>query len=122
MFTKSGVIGLLVLVGATIALARPPHWAPAHGWRSHHALKHHERREVRKEHVVYRYRYYPECQVYYQPRTRQYFWLDNGAWQVGVRLPSGIRINSRHGISVELGGEEPYGWHEEIVRRYPVWR
>lgn len=54
---------ILLTVGATaatlgsgLALANPPYWAPAHGWRAHHQERYEERYE--RYHAHYRAPYY----------------------------------------------------------------
>lgn len=98
-----GIAFLVSLIGGIMPVdAKPPPWAPAHGARA----KHH-------------YYYYPAQQVYYYPARRQYFWLDGGAWKVGVRLPESIRIGSSR-VSVDLDTPLPYTRHPEVIVRFPI--
>lgn len=84
------------------ALADPPPWAPAHGYRA-------------KE---YRYVYYPRHEVYYAPETQLWFWLDGGRWRVGASLPAGVVVAGVPGVSVVLGTERPYEDHAYVVEHY----
>ena len=57
-------------VSATTALADPPPWAPAHGWRHKH------------ERVVVRhYDYYPSRRVYVDPVDDRWYWREGGHWR-----------------------------------------
>ena len=61
------LIGLLAGGSAMTALADPPPWAPAHGWREKH------------EHVVvHRYQYYPAHRVYFSPFDERWHWRADG--------------------------------------------
>lgn len=84
------------------ALADPPPWAPAHGYRA----------------KQYRYVYYPQHEVYYAPATQLWFWLDGGGWRVGTTLPSRIVVGGFDGVSIVLGTERPYEMNTYVVERY----
>lgn len=85
------------------ALAGPPPWAPAYGHPAHQ----------------HRYVYYPEHELYYAPETQLWFWLDDGHWRFGARLPGGFPIaTSIPGISIVLGTARPYERHSYIVHQY----
>jgi hypothetical protein len=104
---KLPVLSLLAACAAlpTIALADPPPWAPAHGYRA-------------KQH---RYVYYPSQEVYYAPETRVWYWLDGGRWRFGASLPVGIVVAGVPGVSVVLTTERPYEAHSYVVERFG-WR
>ena len=101
---KLAVMSLLAAVVALPppALADPPPWAPAHGYRA----------------KQYRYIYYPRHDVYYAPETQLWFWLDGRRWRVGASLPSGIVVAGAPGVSVVLGTERPYDEHAYVVEHY----
>lgn len=84
------------------ALADPPPWAPAHGYRAKH----------------YRYVYYPQHEVYYAPASQLWFWLDGGQWRVGASLPRGIVVAGVPGVSLVLATERPYEMNGYVVERY----
>lgn len=86
----------------TVALADPPPWAAAHGYRAKH----------------YRYIYYPRHEVYYAPATQLWFWLDGGGWRVGTSLPTGVVVAGAPGVSVVLGTERPYEANAYVVQRF----
>ncbi len=85
-----------------VALADPPPWAPAHGYRA----------------KQYRYVYYPRHEVYYAPSTQLWFWLDGGGWRVGTSLPTGIVVAGAPGMTVVLGTERPYEANAYVVQRF----
>lgn len=82
----------------------PPPWAPAHGYRNKH-----------------RYRYYHDQEVYYDSRGGTYIWLSGGKWQIGVKLPSSIRLSrdSDSYVMVDIEGSNPEPYHGDIKARYP---
>lgn len=84
------------------ALADPPQWAPAHGYRA----------------KLHRYIYYPRSEVYYAPTSQLWFWLDGGGWRAGAILPSSIMVAGYPGVPVILGTERPYEMNTYVVERY----
>lgn len=98
---------LLALLGgglaASPAVADPPPWAPAHGYRA----------------KQYRYVYYPSYEVYYAPETRLWFWLDGGRWRFGASLPGDLAmVGGVPGVSILLGSERPYYEHSVVIEHY----
>ncbi len=79
----------------------PPH-APAHGFRRQH-----------------RYRYYPDSCVYYEPDRSVYFYLEGSNWRSSARLPSGISIDVRNYVNVDLDTDVPYSHFDEHKVKYP---
>ena len=107
MRTKPLQLAAAALLAAWIALppaalANPPPWAAAHGYRANQ----------------YRYVYYPRHEVYYAPATQHWFWLDRGRWQVGTTLPGHIVVAGFPGVSVVLGTARPYEMNTYVVERY----
>lgn len=101
----AGLAALALLGGwltAAPALADPPPWAPAHGYRA----------------KQYRYVYYPEYEVYYAPETRLWFWLDGGRWRFGATLPGYLPLVGVPGVSIILGSERPYYEHRVVIEHY----
>jgi len=78
----------------------PPH-APAHGYRAKCP-----------------YRYYPRIQVYFSPKADIWFWIEDGEWVFGGRLPSRFRIRDRHHVRVTLPTPYPFQKHDRIRRKY----
>jgi hypothetical protein len=95
-----------VVLGAAItampAIADPPPWAPANGYRA-------------KQH---RYVYYPEREIYYEPEQRMWFWLDGGNWRVGASLPGAYVSYATGGVNIELNTDRPYTEHAYVVEHY----
>ncbi|HYD59958.1 MAG TPA: hypothetical protein VEC35_06370 [Noviherbaspirillum sp.] len=87
------------------ALADPPPWAPAHGYRA-------------KQERAYRYVYYPAQQVYFSPEQNIWFWMSGGNWQFGVNLPAHYRVVSTSGVAVTLASERPYRQHMYVEEQY----
>lgn len=79
----------------------PPH-APAHGFRKKHS-----------------YWYYPSSYVYYDAGRSLYFYMENGNWQVGARLPSSIQLTIGEAVSIELDTDQPYLSFEAHKASYP---
>jgi len=97
---------LVLALGATLlpleaAFAHPPDWAPAHGYRAKH-----------------RYMYYPSHQIYYEPASTTWFWLDGGNWRFGASLPVYYQQYTRGGVWVDLDDDRPYHRHDYVVRHY----
>ncbi len=80
----------------------PPPWAPAHGFRRNRA-----------------YYYYPGTDVYFRPADRMWIYLDGRNWQVGVSLPTGIRVDFERGVALTMETDKPYEFHEQVRGRYP---
>lgn len=89
-------------LAASPALADPPPWAPAHGYRA----------------KQYRYIYYPQYEVYYAPETRLWFWLDGGRWRFGAALPAYLPLVGVPGVSIILGSDRPYYEHPLVIEHY----
>lgn len=79
----------------------PPPWAPAHGRRA-----------------KYKYRYWPDRQVYLDAGRGLYFWIDAGYWKVGVHLPADLNLAGAS-LRLEMDVAKPYEWQREVAKRYP---
>lgn len=80
----------------------PPPWAPAHGHRAKHT-----------------YRYFPGHDVYFEPARGTYFYLEAGAWKVGVRLPDTFKIDLGASVEIGMDSDKPYQFHSEIKQAHP---
>lgn len=98
--SRSMLVALALAVGAP-AFATPPDHAPAHGYRAKH-----------------QYVYYREQEIYYEPETSLWFWLDSGNWRFGARLPIGYQQYTTGGVSIELYSDRPYSEHDYVVGKY----
>jgi hypothetical protein len=65
----------------------------------------------------YSYEYYPDVEVYFEPRHQVYYWSDGGSWRSGGHVPENIVLRSH--VAVNLDSPEPYKHHDEVRARYP---
>ena len=91
-----------VVVVERVGPPGPPPWAEKHWYRRNYA-----------------YYYYPECDVYFRPSDKTWFYLDGGDWRVGARLPDNIRIDFGRSVSLTLESDRPYIYHDKVVTYYP---
>jgi len=98
------LIFAFTLAAMPSALADPPPWAPAHGYRA-------------KKAKMYKYYYYPAQQVYYRPNYG-YYYMDNNNWRYAPRLPTTINLGNR--VSIDLGTPLPYTQHPVVLQQYPL--
>ena len=97
---------------STPALADPPPWAPAHGYRA-------KQEQARS----YRYVYYPAQQVYYAPEQRLWFWMGGSGWQFGASLPVRYQPANTSGVTLTLASSRPYTEHVYVEENYgKPWR
>ncbi|NDY41624.1 hypothetical protein G3N55_01995 [Dissulfurirhabdus thermomarina] len=80
----------------------PPPWAPAHGRRAR-----------------YRYRYYPDVQVYFDVDRRIYFFLDAGAWRAAPAPPPGLHFDLSGYVELGMDTDLPYRFHGDVRAAYP---
>ncbi len=80
--------------------AGPPAHAPAHGYRA-----------------KYKYRYYPDSEVYYDTGRNLYFYMANGQWTAAVSLPGSIRLGTSY-ASLELNTSRPYEYHDQHASKH----
>lgn len=80
----------------------PPAHAPAHGYRA-----------------KYQYRYFPSRSVYFDTGRGLYFYLKGNNWEVGVSLPSSLRVELGDSVSIELDTDKPYIYHADHVKKFP---
>ncbi len=81
----------------------PPAWAPAHGYRRKHS-----------------YYYYPGTDVYFRSEDRVWFYLDGGKWSFGASLPTSIRVDFDRAVSLSMGTDRPYQFHDDVKGHYPA--
>jgi len=89
-------------VGVTVG-GGPSSWASAHGPRVEDVLYRH----------YYYYHYYPTSGVYLNMSTGAYFYLNEGTWQVAMRLPTSVRLDTGSYVSLELETDRPYLYYDE---------
>ncbi len=81
----------------------PPPWAPAHGVRRNRS-----------------YYYYPGSNVYFRPDDRTWFHLDGREWRTGLSLPPNVRVDFNRSVSLTMGSEQPYQFHDKVQGYYPA--
>ena len=89
------MLGLVLASEITLVSAKPPPWAPAHGYRR-------------------KFVYYPNQKVYYDPASSRYFWIDAGIVKIGAKLPDSIKISGT-GITLELPREKPI--YDDFIKK-----
>lgn len=67
--------------------------------------------------VTYSYMYYPDCQVYYAPERRVYYWQDGPQWAWGPVLPPAFILGPS--VSIRMDSDRPYIRHRYYVEHYP---
>lgn len=60
--------------------------------------------------------YYPQSNLYYSFRTRQYIYPWRGGWQIANRLPRHIRLGREDRITVEHRGFDV--WNDNARHQY----
>ena len=65
-----------------------------------------------------KYVYYPTQQVYYNPASTTYYYMDNGTWRGNTVLPTSIQLGKS--VNIDLNGDIPYTYHSTVIRQYPV--
>ncbi|MBU0680776.1 MAG: hypothetical protein KKD73_05070 [Proteobacteria bacterium] len=68
---------------------------------------------------LYRYRYFPREQVYYDSNRNIYFYFSNNVWLSGPVLPRHIHIDINNYVTMELEGPNPHLHHKDVTKRYP---
>jgi len=89
------------LIGAgsyTIYAQNPPAHAQAHG-------------------VKKKYKYYPDCNVYFNPVTKRYTYYGGGRWTTVVNLPSNIRLIG-NGSDFDFDGDDPWKENSKHKSQY----
>jgi len=85
-----------------VAKKGPPPWAPAHGHRA-----------------KYRYRYYPDCSVYYDTGRSLYFYLESDNWVVSVSLPNHLNVRLSSHVVIDMDTDKPYAYYSKHKEQYP---
>ena len=67
----------------------------------------------------YHYHYYPDVAVYFDIGRSAYFYLEDGACTMAVRLPSRLEVNLGSRVSIEMDSDRPYVRYEEHRKKYP---
>lgn len=92
-----------VVVVERVGPPGPPPWAKTRWYRRGHD-----------------YYYYPGCDVYYRPADRIWYYREGGIWRNGSRLPTTIRVDFGHAVSLRIEDDRPYVYHDKVVVYYPA--
>lgn len=97
---KMAILFFAFLIGGDIytASAQPPAHAKAHG-------------------VKKKYRYYPEANVYFDPGTKRYTYLNGGRWVSGATLPNTIRLIGAFS-DFDFDGDDPWKENSNHKEKY----
>lgn len=64
--------------------------------------------------------YYPDAEVYFDVRTRVYFYYSDGRWITVRVLPPHLRARLDRHVEIRSRYERPYEHHDRYRRQYPV--
>jgi hypothetical protein len=100
------VIALACVAEDAIAQKKdgPPPWAPAHGYRA-----------------KTRYVYFPQHNIYYDTQRSVYIYINNGNWEIGARLPKGVKsttLRDSRQVELSLSIDNPQRYNTDHVRKY----
>src|SRR3569832_605212 len=66
------------------------------------------------------YVYYSDKDIYYSPESHKYFWIEDGRWVSGTRLPAEQENKVVHtkGVDIDLDTDLPYERNDYVVAHY----
>lgn len=102
-FAMFALIGLLSFPTEMFSQG-PPKWAPAHGYRA------------KTRHI-----YFPDHNFYYDIRTHNYFYLNNGIWSISVSIPRpflSINLGTTTQVQLDYFGAYPYYYNADHRVKY----
>jgi len=68
------------------------------------------------QHKVYRYQYFRDAQVYFDPSRELYFYMFNGEWTKSPALPGEFRNRLGDFVVIETDDDDPYQINVEAIR------
>jgi hypothetical protein len=71
---------------------------------------------VSSEEKAYRYQYFPDAQVYFDPSRELYFYMFNGEWTKSPALPRELRKRLGDFVVMETDGDDPYQHYKEAMK------
>lgn len=95
---------LFLVVPETAFAQGPPPWAPAHGYRA-----------------KTRYVYFPDQNMYYDLKARNYIYLSGPNWVVRATLPKlfvGINLGRSSQVELDFYDERPYRYNSTHIVKY----
>jgi hypothetical protein len=70
--------------------------------------------------LKYRYRYYPDCSVYYDTGRKLYFYIEANNWAVSVSLPEHLSAKLVSGyVNLKMDTDKPYTDYSDHKKKYP---
>ncbi len=100
----AGIFFLLSFVFVTTVTAKPPAWAPAHGYKA-----------------KTRYIYFPQQNIYYDLKTDRYIYPNNNTWIFGSALPSVFgpgNLGAARQVELDYYYSKPYIYNKKHVVIY----
>lgn len=67
------------------------------------------------------YRFYPEANVYFNPKTKTYSWFDQGTtkWTTGIQLPLNFKIKNEATFNtIRYPGTDIWSSNPDHIRTY----
>lgn len=98
---KTIILFFVFLIGTgtyTLSAQNPPSHAQAHG-------------------VKKKYKYYPDSNIYFNPTTKSYTYLNGGRWSTVISLPSSIRLTGI-GNDFDFEGDDPWKENSKHKSQY----
>ncbi len=68
-------------------------------------------------HKAYRYQYFPDVQVYFDPSRELFFYMMNGEWTKSPGLPRSLRDRLGDFVIIEMDSDDPYDYYMESTRK-----
>jgi hypothetical protein len=68
------------------------------------------------EEKAYRYQYFPDAQVYFDPSRELYFYMVNGEWTKSPVLPREFRNRLGDFVVLETADDDPYEYYREAMK------
>lgn len=103
-----GGLGLAVIAGLGGCYSVDGHvtWQP-------NGMPHHD--HPYQDWWSYKFVYFPQEQVYFEPYTGDFFWFADGQWEQGPTLPPDVNVDPAEGRVVKLQQQKPYVQHETVL-------
>jgi hypothetical protein len=72
--------------------------------------------------MAYRYQYFPDAQVYFDPSRELFFYMFDGEWTKSPALPRELRNRLGDFVMIDLDEDDPYEYYRDTLgsRRGPV--
>ncbi len=95
---------MLSACGSSQQTASTPYWAP-----------------VYSDAASVPYYYFPDYGMYYDARSGQYYYQNNGAWVSSATVPYGVDLDNSYVVMLDRNSREPWENHAYYQRNYPAW-